>query len=119
MFEFRDLKKQHKTINPKPSRLYRNPIALAQEWQKALRNGECSSLTDLARKLDISPARVTQVLRLLSLPQEVLKTIAALGDPLPFLIVTERRLRPILNLPLEEQRCRVEAILARRENRLN
>jgi hypothetical protein len=52
------------------------------------------------------------VLRLLRLAPEVLKAIAALGDPLPSPIVTERRLRPLVNLPQEEQRRRVDALLA-------
>ncbi|GAB4326156.1 MAG: hypothetical protein Kow0059_22530 [Candidatus Sumerlaeia bacterium] len=79
-------------------------------------NGNCSSPADLARKLGVSRARVTQVLRLLRLAPEVLKRIAALGDPLPSPIVTERRLWPIVNLPAVEQRQRGEAILAGRES---
>ena len=59
----------------------------------------------------VSRARVSQVLRPLSLAPEVMETIATLGDPLPSPIVTERRLRSIVNLPPEEQRRRVEAIL--------
>jgi len=55
-------------------------------------------------------ARVTQVLRLLKLSLEVLKAITALGDSLPSPIVTERRLRPIVNLPEEEQKRRVNII---------
>ncbi|MCG6534892.1 MAG: hypothetical protein L7F78_09415 [Syntrophales bacterium LBB04] len=98
--------------NHKLSRLSRNPIYLAQEWQKALITGYYSSPADLARKLGVSRARVTQVLWLLNLTPEVLKTIAALGDPLSSPIVTERRLRPIVNLPPEEQIRRVVAILA-------
>ncbi|MGQ9494542.1 MAG: hypothetical protein ACUVR2_12435 [Anaerolineae bacterium] len=57
---------------------------------------DCSCPADLARKLGVSPARVTQVLRLLNLAPEVLKAIAALGDPLPSPIVTVRRLLPIV-----------------------
>lgn len=41
--------------------------------------GECASRADLARKLGVSRARVTQVLGLLELKPEV---VEALGDPL-------------------------------------
>ena len=54
---------------------------------------------------------VTQMLRLLNLAPEVLKVIAALGDPLPSPIVTERRLRPIVNLPAEEQKQKSKTLL--------
>jgi hypothetical protein len=49
------------------------------------------------------------VLRLPSLLPEVLKILADLGDPLPTLIVTERRLRPIVYLLAEEQRQKIDA----------
>ncbi len=54
---------------------------------------------------------MSQVLGFLRLDPEVLKTLTALGDPLPSPIVTERMLRAIINLPAEEQRQRLEAIL--------
>ncbi|MGQ9837695.1 MAG: hypothetical protein ACUVRV_06935 [Cyanobacteriota bacterium] len=112
VFEFPAAKKESQGTKHRPSRFYRNPIFLAQEWQKALSNGDCSCPADLACKMGVSRARVTQVLRLLNLTPEVLKAIAALGDPLPSPIITERRLRPIINLPAEEQRRRVETIIA-------
>src|SRR5437667_2369224 len=87
-----------------PRKEYRNPIALARAWHRALGDGECPSRADLARQLGVSRARVTQVLGLLSLAPEVLDAIAALGDPLPRPIVTERLLRPLLKLPASEQR---------------
>jgi hypothetical protein len=116
VFEFRVVKKKPKATGHKPSRLYRNPIYLAREWQKALENGDYSSPADLACKLGISRARVTQVLRLIRLAPEVLQAVATLGDPLPWPVVTERRLRSIVNLPPEEQRRRIEAILARKKS---
>ncbi|MCL4466968.1 MAG: hypothetical protein M1401_04230 [Chloroflexi bacterium] len=86
-----------------PSRQYRNPIVLAQEWQRVLDNGECASRADLARKLGFSRARVTQVLGLLDLAPEVVEALAALGDPTSTPIVTERSLRRLLKLSAEEQ----------------
>ncbi len=97
VFEFPKLKKEQKAKEDKPSRHYRNPIYLAQEYQKALGNGDCLSPAELARRLGVSRARVTQVLRLLRLDPDVLKALTALGDPLPLPVMTERRLRSIVS----------------------
>ena len=56
-------------------------------------------------------ARVTQVLKLLELAPEVLDFIVALGNPLPRPVISERMLRPVLNLPAKEQRYAVKDIL--------
>jgi len=69
--------------------MYRNPIALAQEWQRVLDNGECATRADLARMLGVSRPRVTQVLDLLELAPEVISAIAALGDPMAGPLVSE------------------------------
>jgi hypothetical protein len=68
-----------------------------------LASGECATRADLARKLGVSRARVTQVLRLLALAPDLLHGLVALGDPLPSPTVTQRSLRQVLKLPLEEQ----------------
>jgi hypothetical protein len=75
---------------------YRNPIFLAREWQKGLSEGKYSSRADLSRKMGVSRARVTQILILLKLPQDVIETLKGKGDPLPKQTVTERRLRLFL-----------------------
>jgi len=93
------------------STLYRNPIVIAQEWQRMLGTQECASRANLARMLGVSRARVTQVLGLLALAPEVVQALAALGDPLAKPIVTERRLRTILKLPIAEQKLAVGAIV--------
>jgi hypothetical protein len=94
-------------------RQYRNPICLAQEWQKALDNNEYASLAALARALRISRARVTQVLNLLKLSPEVVDMVASLGDPIKSRIITEKRLRPILALTEERQKAEVEIMLSK------
>jgi hypothetical protein len=88
-------------------------MILAQDWQQALANKSHVSPATLARQLGVSRARVTQVLRLLRLTPKVRKTIAALGDPLPVPIVTERRLRPMINLPAHEQLQEIQAMIAK------
>ena len=112
MFVLPDIRQKHGPEGPRSHQSYRNPIYLAREWQKALEDGDCPSKAALARELGVSRARVTQVLRLLRLDPEVLDAISALGDPLPSPIVTERRLRPIVDLPPEEQRQRIVALIA-------
>ena len=89
-------------MSPPPS--YRNPVALAREWKGMLATGECATRADLARRLGVTRARVTQVLGLLALAPEALQALAALGDPLPRPIVPEHRLRLVLTLPAIEQK---------------
>jgi hypothetical protein len=78
-------------------------------------DGACASRADLARRLGVSRARVTQVLGLLSLAPAVVAAVAALGDPLPGPTVSERALRPLLGLPAgEQERALRELVGARR-----
>ena len=99
--------RQKKGGKRKPSRTYRNPIFLAREWKKALETAKYPSQAALARELGVSRVRVTQILRLLKLSPEVLEKIAELGDPLISLIMTERKLRLLVNLARAEQRQRI------------
>jgi len=48
---------------------------------------------ELARRLGVSRARVTQWLELLELPERVLREVEALGDHWQRQVVTERKLR--------------------------
>jgi hypothetical protein len=56
-------------------------------------------------------ARVTQVLGLLEFQPEVVQALAALGDPLPKPMVTERKLRAILKLSSREQKLAMRGIV--------
>jgi len=102
-----------KTAKCKPSRTYRNPVFLAWEWKKALETGHYPSQAALAWDLGVSRVRVTQVLNLLKLDPEVLEQIAGLGDSLTARSVTERKLRPVVNLPIVEQRKISRRLLSR------
>jgi hypothetical protein len=89
---------------------------VAQDWQQWLDDETGRSRADLARHLGVSRARVTQVLGLLDLAPEVVHAIAALGDPLPGPIVTERMLRPLRKLsPAEQQRMLAAMVPVRQE----
>ncbi len=94
----------------KPIRTYRNPIFLAREWKKALETRKYPSQAALARELGVSRVRVIQVLRLLRLAPEILEKVADLGDPLTSPIVTERKLRPIVNLSEQAQKLRLKVL---------
>ena len=85
-------------------------MILAREWQRLLETGGFSSKAELSRTLGISRARVTQILRVLKLDSEVLTKIASLGDPLTAPTVTERSLRPIIDLPVLLQRQLIDKI---------
>ena len=78
-----------------------------------MRSNEPYSQADLARRLGVSRARVTQLFRLLDLNPQVLNAIIDLGDPLPKPIVTERKLRSLVTLPESEQLRSVKALLHR------
>ena len=75
---------------------YRNPIYLACQWQKDLAEGKYDSRADLSRKLGVSRARVTQVLNIMKLPEDIIENLYAMGDPLTKPIVTEHSLRQYL-----------------------
>jgi hypothetical protein len=96
----------------KPIRTYRNPIFLAREWSDAMRSGNFRSRRAFAHALGLSHARVSQVLGLLRLYPQALRQVEKLGDPLTCRAVTERKLRPVLNLPREKQVHEIRTILA-------
>ena len=81
----------------------RNPIALAQSWQKWLATGEIASRAELARQLGFSRAHVTQVLNLLHFAPEVQETIVGLGDPIRGKWSGIHTLRSLLRFPAEQQ----------------
>jgi L-lysine 2,3-aminomutase len=94
-------------------RKYRNPIYLAKEWQEALNCGRYISPAALARHLNVSRARVTQIINLLRLSPEVIEIIYSLGDPINGPIIAERRLRPLFGLVAEKQMAEVKIMLSK------
>ena len=93
-------------------RQYRNPIYLAREWRVLLDEGKCSSPAALSRYLQVSRARVTQIMNLLRLSPEVIEMISSLGDPIQGPVVTERKFRPLLSLPIKQQIAQSKIILS-------
>jgi len=76
----------------KVKKTFRNPIIQAKEMQLEM---EYHNLTkaQLARKFEISRARVTQMLNLLKLPEELIVEVEEMGDYWDRRLVTERILR--------------------------
>ena len=61
-----------------------------------INSGKAKSQADLAKKLGISRARVTQILNLLKLDNEIINKMERMGDPLSSQVITERQLRNCL-----------------------
>lgn len=109
--EFRWLVYSVQPARPKSSNTYRNPVALALEWRKAIDTGRYSSQADLARKKGISRPRVTQILNLLRLSPRVTGIVRDLGDPLPSRTITERQLRRLINRSVQDRLKEIMIIL--------
>lgn len=78
---------------------------MAFEFQRLLSSGQVRNQADLARRFDLSRARVTQVLGILRLPHPVVDYLASLfhEDRAKY---NERELRRILALPTEEEQMK-------------
>ena len=90
----------------------RNLIFLAREWRKALDEDKYASPAALAHHLEILRARVTQVLNLLELSPDVIELIYSLGETMKGPAITERRLRPLLNLTDNKQVAQIKTMLS-------
>jgi len=66
-------------------------------------SGKVKNQAELARKLGISRARVTQILNLLKLKPATIQELEKLGDPLKSKIINERMLRSNVNKSSENQ----------------
>jgi hypothetical protein len=73
-----------------------NPIRVALEWKRMLDADKILSMAAIARKTGVSRARVTQLMNLLALPQEVISRVVDLTSQDDFRLFSERRLRHIL-----------------------
>ena len=73
-----------------------NPIQTALQWRQMLTDDKTLSMAEIARNIGVSRTRVTQVMNLLALPQEVVSYLASLTSPDEFRMFSERRLRAIL-----------------------
>lgn len=77
---------------PKPRQTFRNPVIYATELRDRML-AEGINRAELARRLGVSRARITQWLDLLDLPERVQREAETLGDNWEHRLVTERGLR--------------------------
>ena len=73
-------------------------IHLAIKWREQLRNDPALTRAQIAAQERLSRARVTQVMSLLELPQDVQSFLGTLTDPKEIRFFSERRLRRLLCL---------------------
>jgi len=77
-----------------------------------LKTGEVADQAGIARRENITRARVTQILKLLNLASEIQKHILSMRETFQRPVITERSLRPITRLEdKEEQLSAFSAII--------
>ena len=94
--------------NPTPPQKPRGSSAakflrLAQKWRRQLHAGEVESQAAIARREDLTRARVTQILALLRLAPDIQKSILALTENPNPPAVSEAALRPITRIENAKQ----------------
>lgn len=83
----------------KPVRTYECPILEAKRYERLLSDPFINSQADVARELGITRARVSQIMGLLKLPEEIQKVLLEFNDQRTIRFFSERRLRPLLMIP--------------------
>ena len=102
---------------PKPPKATKTPrvvelLRTALEWQALLESGDASSQAAIARQEGITRARVTQVMGLLRLAPEIQARVLSLPDMVRRPAITERALRPIVQLKnVTDQKATFEALI--------
>jgi len=61
-----------------------------------INNGFAHNQANLAKKLGVSRARISQILNILKLPDKMVNTLEELEDNLAHPVITERQLRVML-----------------------
>jgi hypothetical protein len=82
----------------KPQRIYESPLRKALRYQRLLSDQFIKSQMDIAREFGITRARVSQIMGLLKLPEEIQKTLLGFEDQRAIRYFSERRLRPLLKI---------------------
>jgi hypothetical protein len=76
-----------------------------------INSDEVKNQSDLACKFGVSRFRICQVLSLLKLDDELIKTIEELREPIPKHYISERKLRSLVKLSIERQRATFQSII--------
>ena len=84
---------------------YSNPLKMALKYREMLDQGQADSQADLSRILGVSRAKVTQILNLLRLDDEIKGFMMDLKEADTRLqLLTERKLRSLVQMPGGAQR---------------
>lgn len=83
----------------RPVRIHENPILEAKRYERLLSDPFINSQADVARELGITRARVSQIMGLLKLPEEIQRVLLGLNDQRAIRFFSERRLRSLLMMP--------------------
>ena len=105
---------EHQSPDPK------NAVHLALELKDMLDRGVVNNQSELAERIGFNRARISQILNLLKLPEDVVEDLAQMEEPYELHFFTERRLRHIAKLknPLR-QRQGIRILKEKLEQRLN
>jgi hypothetical protein len=94
-----------------------SPVTLALAFQRMLESGEVNNRSDLAKQVELTRARVTQILNLLKLPARILEELQAIHEPAQIAFYTERRLRPIAQIQNTREQMKAFYRLGKRMGR--
>ena len=94
----RRLLKELRPVKCKP-----NPIKTALRYQQIYNNAASQSMEKVAQEFGVTRVRIHQMLNLLKLDQRIIDYIANITEPRQSNYWTERRLREIALLPMEQQ----------------
>jgi len=83
-------------------------LGQARHFQHLIDTGQIKNAAQIARDLNLTRARVSQILSLLRLAPEILDYIDNLNGDEGEMFLTAKRLLPLVNLPKEEQVERFE-----------
>jgi len=105
----RTLKRSAHTPTPLPGVL--RSLVVGHQLQRSLKEGHAGSLTQLGRWLNLTPARVSQLMRLIQLAPDIQEEILLSPDP-ERITVTEQHVRQIASeFDWGKQRIRWQALL--------
>ena len=75
-------------------------------WRKILDDGEVGPLNEIAAKEGMTRARVTQIMNLFKLPEEMREFLLGLEDPKEIRKYSERRLRKSLKSEMRTKKLK-------------
>ena len=84
------------TLPVRPGKVYESPLLEARRYKNLMNDPFIDSQADRARELGITRARVSQIMKLLTLAPEIQEELLEIGDQKAIHYFSERRLRPLL-----------------------